>query len=749
MFYPVFSSYLLATLAVLILGAVAWGSAPRKDGKRYGSLIFLRWLFLLLFLGVLLRPTLITRQTRTFPGTVLILTDTSRSMTVSEDGETSRYDAMKRAFDDSSPELAAMSHEVDTHVWTFDRERLSATLENGKISFPPTPAGTQTAMGAALWDTYRQMAGQKILGVVLAGDGAQRGLPPRDTLPQTAAVRFGRLGVPLFTVCFGKPAGESRSRDWAVEDFLAEDRGFVDTEMTITGSVRVDGFPNVETTAELVRETRPGVWEKVDAVPVKTPLPSESVPVTFRWTPQEAGEWKLAIRVPVQAGEVSSTNNELGGFVSVREGGISVLYLEGAYRSEMSFLRRAMDAAGDVQMDTVRVEEPGELAKRLKKGYAVILLGDVDASRFDPAELELLGEKVAAGVGLFTLGGFQTYGPGGYAETALAKIFPVAMASQERLPETDPITPDVHWNLPLRMMPTEQGRQSSVLELDRDPAISAKKWAALPPLDGANRFLSVKPGAVILADAAGEKKQRVPLLVGQTVGRGRVLAFAGDSTWKWWLGGFADVHRQFWRQCVLWLAHKDDVVEGNVSLFLPRRRFPQEQEIVFRVEAKLSTGENLLEPTLHSQDADWHAELTRPDGTKTAVPLQRSDRAMLGTLPSGMAVGDYTLSATVFHAGQKVGTSRCRFLIFHEDLELDNAQADPELMASLAAESGGRSVAPEELGKLWTELAQQKDALQMEHEMFTPIWDRWYWMLLLLTLLCTEWWLRKRYNLPD
>ena len=35
------------------------------------------------------------------------------------------------------------------------------------------------------------------------------------------------------------------------------------------------------------------------------------------------------------------------------------------------------------------------------------------------------------------------------------------------------------------------------------------------------------------------------------------MAFAGDSTWHWWMHGFEAAHKRFWRQIVLWLARKD------------------------------------------------------------------------------------------------------------------------------------------------------------------------------------------------
>ncbi len=52
-----------------------------------------------------------------------------------------------------------------------------------------------------------------------------------------------------------------------------------------------------------------------------------------------------------------------------------------------------------------------------------------------------------------------------------------------------------------------------------------------------------------------------------------------------------------------------------------------------------------------------------------------------------------------------------RFLVFAQDIELDNAAADASGLDSLAAMTGGRSLAPEELPDLIDELARDAEKL--------------------------------------
>ena len=85
--------------------------------------------------------------------------------------------------------------------------------------------------------------------------------------------------------------------------------------------------------------------------------------------------------------------------------------------------------------------------------------------------------------------------------------------------------------------------------------------------------------------------QRHPLLVAGQSGDGRVLAFAGDSTWRWQMAGFGDAHRRFWRQCVLWLAKKDEQTEGRVWIRLAGRRVMRGTRVDFDVGAENAQGE--------------------------------------------------------------------------------------------------------------------------------------------------------------
>jgi len=749
-FYPIADSYLLVGAAALVLlGLLLVGPAREKvAGPRRRVLAGLRLAVVVLVILAMLRPTLVYTRIEHEAATFVVLADRSRSMTVPDEvGGKTRWEALRRTLAGAQDALAALDEDLEVAAFTFDAEAHPADVVRGEVRLGQEPDGDETAIGAVLEDVLRGQAGKRLLGILLLSDGAQRARPARDVLPQTAASRLKPLGYPLFTMRFGKSHGLGRARDVAVKDLVANQRVFVKNELTVTGQVRADGFTGREISVQLLVETSPGKMEPVDQKNLKVMADGELIPVQFTYVPQLPGEYKIALEAVRQPGELVMTNNGLSTFVNVLKGGLNVLYLEGfPPRFEQKFLGRALDASEDINVDTVNIDprrpdetRPADLSERLKPGkYEAYILGDLDASVFQPGELDDLAETVSKGAGLIMLGGFHSFGPGGYAETPLASALPIRMHRFERQGLDDEVSEDLHVPGPLKMMPSRIGRLHFTLMLAGDAPGSLAVWERLPLLDGANRFRTdaIKPLALILGEAGPGQ----PLLVAHDFGRGRVMAFAGDTTWHWWMRGHEAAHKRFWRQVVLWLARKDESMEGNVWIKLPGRRFRPGGRVEFSVGAQSPAGGPV-------DDADYQAEVVLPDGTKRALTVARGPEQMTGSFRAGEIPGDYTIQVTAAKDGEPLGGTRSRFLVVEQDLELDNAAADATMLESLAAMTGGRSLVPEELPDLIERLAQDAESLEVRTETKRPLWDTWTFFLLLVGLLAIEWYLRKRWGL--
>lgn len=750
-FDPVFGRYLVvvaAALLLLVLLALGPGRG-RVSRPRRAVLVGLRIGAILLVILALLRPGLVYTEIRKQSATLVVLVDRSQSMSVPDagSGET-RWQMLRRAVDDAQSALKSLAEDFELRAYSFDVQTRPLEVDGGKILLPESPDGKQTAIGAALEDVLAAEAGKRLLGVILLSDGAQRAYAPRDLPPQIAVGRLKQDGYPLFTFAFGRSRGPGAAKDVAVEDLLVNQSVFVKNQLAVVGQVRVDGYVNRPIPVKVLFETSPGKMEEVAAQTLKATDEGQLLAVKLSYAPQVPGEYKLTLEAVGQPGELVTTNNRLSTFVNVLGGGLNVLYLSGGLRPETSFLRRALVASPDVnvlfwRIDAQRPEtRPGDMPQAFQPGkYDVYILGDLDSTAFQDDELKNLARAVGQGAGLIMLGGRYSFGPGGYATTPLADVLPVEMDRFDRQELGKPTRKDVHLPGAVKMRLTRFGALHFALLLAGTREENLALWDKLPPLgEGANRFRGLKPLAVELL----EDDQGHDLLVAGSFDKGRVMAFAGDSTWLWQTHGYGSAHKRFWRQIVLWLARKDEAAEGNVWVRLAKRRFAPSEAVEFALGARSASGEPVT-------DAKYKAEIVLPDGKRLPLQPARQQQQMTGSFRQTDAAGDYAIEVTATRGETPLGSARARFLVFQQDLELDNAAADKDALETLAAMTGGESLAPEELSALVKRLARQTESLQVRQESKMTLWSKnwyfWSFFLLLVSLLAAEWYLRKRWGL--
>ena len=745
---PVMGWWMVGVVAAILLGLLFVG--PNRDKATRGqraTLLVLRLLVILLLLFAMLRPTLVYTKITKQAATLLVLVDQTRSMLVTDMvAHQSRWTAAKAALTGALPAMDELADDLEIKVYAFDTEPHTIDYSPGKLELPDEPTGVQTALGASLDQVLKSQAGKRLAGVVLLSDGAQRAYAPHDLAPQAPARRMADLGYRLYAVPFGQGRGPGQTRDIALEELLSPQTVFVKNALTVTATARFDGLENQQVQMQLLAEKSPGQMEVVASRQISARQDGERVTVELEYTPETPGEIKITARIEPQKGELVTTNNEISTFVTVLKGGLSVLYLFDGFANEQKWLRWSLGQSLDIHVDPrgFRADKPEtrppDLAELLEPGKVdVYILGDLDATAFKPQELDQLAQTVERGAGLIMLGGLHSFGPGGYGDTALAGVLPIEIGRLERQNLGERIREDLHLPGPLRMRPAANSAAPSLTRLAPGEQ-NAAAWSNLPALDGANRFSGVKVTGSVVA----ESQQGQPLLVAGEYGLGRVLAFAGDSTWHWWMTGHEAEHKRFWRQAVLWLARKDESTEGNVWIKLDRRRYSPGERIEFTAGANDAQGDPLT-------DAKFEAEVVWPDGKRSPVRLRRelhdSIPNMAGTVVETGPPGDYTLVVTATHPGETLGSARARFLVFEQDLELNNPAADVGALESLAAMTSGKRVDPEKLSGLLAEIKAGTKDLEVETQSKKELWDKWPFFITFIVLLIVEWYLRKRWGL--
>ncbi len=745
--------FMVGVVALLVL-ALWVGPAGRKlPRRRRLTLLALRGGTALLLFLVMLRPTLVMITTRKLPGSLVVLADSSRSMQITDSiGDVSRWSDLRNTLDATSDQWDELGESWDLKFYTFDELTSPVSVTSGQVELAEEPVGAQSALGSALDDVLQREARQRIVAVLLLSDGAQRAFAPRDLPPQSSVRRLANDQIPLYTFTFGKPALGLQS-DLRVDDLLASDVVFAETPAKIQASIGADGYVNQSFKVQLLWETPDGEMEVVDTQPLQVSSSKRRVPVTLSHTPLQPGEYKVTVRIESPEGELATANNSQSTFVTVLKGGVNVMYLAGASRIgggpgiEPRFVRGALAPHADINVryDMLNYRRQRlDIRPQLTEAQAdVYLLGNVDVTALDKDSWQKIADDVDQGAGLAMLGGFHSFGPGGFRNSPLEKVLPILMGMAERQNFGEPPRQDMHVAGPLRLVPVAQrGEVHSILRFSEN-SNTRFDFKNLPALDGANRFQRsmLSPNAQVLAES--DDARRWPLLVVGAWGNGRTAALAIDSTWRWQMEGFGEMQHRFWRQLVLWLARKDDAEGQSVWVRLDGRRTQRGSRLDFSLGAQNEQREPLA-------DAIFDVQVENPEGAVERIrPVARGED-FTGSFQNTSVPGDYrvTLSATV--AGKLVGTTTARFTVPDRDMELDQPAAEPTLMASLAnltAEFGGAGLSPEELPQLLEQLKSRTEEFEEEMVRQRSLWDTWPVLLAMVGLLGSEWWLRKRWGL--
>jgi uncharacterized membrane protein len=705
----------------------------------------------LLVVTAMLRPGCTGITTKRQTATLVLLLDQSRSMQLPHaSGGKSRWETQRNTLQEAEATLRELAEKLEVKVYAFDSQLAPLNLSGGKIQFPAEPDGRQTDIGSPLHDAIRQEVGKRLAGVILLGDGAQTAFDPRVEVQQ-AGRELAYLGCPLYTVPFGPVGDAAEAKDVAVENLPDQYSVFVKNELLVKGVLRVRGYVNKEIPVELVVENDKGQRETIGPVQLSSREDGQQLAIQMSYFPQTPGQYKLTLKAAQQPGELVTTNNELSAFLTVLEGGLKVLYLEGELRLEQKFLRRSIDASPDIDLDfqwidsRLRDRWPVNLTDMLSGSqYDVFILGDLDSAALhkepvNDQNLKAISEAVEKGKGLIMLGGYHSFGPGGYQTTPLADVLPVVMGRFERQDFEGAISTDLHLEGPLQMLPA---RPHFLTHLAPD-AENDQAWRALPPLTGANKFAEVKSRAQVLA----ETERSTPLLVSGEYGAGRVLAFAGDSTWRWWMQGHDAEHKRFWRQVILWLARRDGLSRDNVWIELAQRRFNPGSRVSFTTGAKTAEGDPI-------RGASLQAAIVLPDGRRQPLDLAQDGDQLRGSFDATQQAGNYTIDVTASDADQPLGTAEAQFLVFDHDVELSNPSADPDQLARLAnltKDVGGKMVAPEQLSALLQSINERPPDLEIEvltkWQLADTALDAWLFFMCLIGLLTSEWALRKKWGL--
>jgi uncharacterized membrane protein len=707
---------LIVLIGVLIAAALFFSyRKPRREipAPTRAGLFGMRIVVLAILLALLGRPTLEGRSATSEENRITILVDASRSMTVRDEGTKTRIEALREAWQKSQGALKELSAIYRISTLRFGSE----VRESKDLAFEPTD--DRTSIGSALADAAGRTGPGALEHVVVISDGQNNG--GRD--PVGAAKAVDLKGIRVHAVTLGKPPGASTA-----PRVIA--RGAHGPEEVMTGR-------SFELTAEFHATAGQGQYLMVDLLIDGAPVATEQAAIqsglqslTVRFTHQfaEEGSHLLAFTARPLQGEQVAPDQTAFLPIKVRKKVLEVLYVEGQIRDEFKYLRRSLSKFSDLKLSTVLTQtpEPGQEAlPRDASGwmkYDVVLLGDLPAAALSEGQRSGLEEAVRKGLGFVMIGGFDNFGAGGYAGTPVADLLPVRIDAKEQ--KTEEL---------FAVEPTGAGLESPVMRLASDPGKNAELWRSLPRLKGYAVAVEKKRGETVLARGPAG----AAMLVAQEYGSGRSMAFMADTTWRWWrsVGGREDLHKRFWRQLVLWLAHRDGRGEGSVRLKLPKPVYEPGEAVRMRAEV-LDGGREPVE------GATLRTTLEGPDGKKIPVRLD-PEPGGYGESITPTVPGKYRIEVSAEKEKVSMGQDAVDFMVQAVERELRVPYANLELMKQVADAGHGRCVDLEGLPGLLQKLRADYRPVRIESSVSKELWNSPWILALFWAFLAGEWFIRR------
>ncbi len=733
--WPAYVSWLL--LAVALFASYALYSRSVLPGRwRYG-LAGLRACSFLILLFLLSHPVLHLRSVIPQKNFVAVAYDLSKSMEIRDGPEgQSRLEIEQRLLrPEANPLLKELAAKFKLRFFRF-----SKTADRAAAFGDIPHHGEITDFERTLRQITGELATAPIAGIVLVTDGADN----HSTNLDATISQFRARNIPVYTIGVGSP---DFSRDAEVLRVSAPREVLKDTVVEAEVSVRSRGYSGRRTRLLVLERERQLQSQEIT-------LGSDGEVKTYKvnFSSQAAGPRVFTFRVEPFPDELIPQNNDQTALIQVKDEQPQVLYVEGEPRWEYGFLRRAISLDKNLQLITLLrqaggkflrqgVESPSVLEKGFPTGkdelfkFKALIFGSVEANFFTFDQLRIVSDFVSQrGGGFLMLGGKNSFGQGGYVNTPIEDMLPVDLGQSARgIPEFQ--------DLEFRVRVTSYGAQHPITRLSLSEDENRKRWDSAPALVGFNPTAGTKPGATILAQgSAPDTRGQSPIILAfQRFGRGKSVAFATASSWRWKmeLEHTNNFYELFWKQMLRWLVGD---VPDQVSIAAVKSSYSPDESIVVQAEANDASF-------MPVNNAQVTAQIKAPSGQMNSLQFAWDvDRDGHYSAPfKAEEEGIYEISGEAFQGTKSLGKAKSNFRIAPSTEEFHNAGMNEDLLKRLSAGTGGRFYSPKNVSTLSEDIAYiDTGSSQLEEK---DLWDMPFLFLLLVGLIAAEWTLRKRKGL--
>jgi len=723
---PVFPLWLIILL--FCLGFVSVLAQYRvtldKVGRTRGLIIsFLRLGAISLLVAFALNPSLVTKKEHKIAPAIAILVDTSHSMgqSASPENVTRLDEARALLTEGANPLLRSLSEKFEVNVYGLadslrpleagDLARLKAGGNKGDVS-----------------EALKSLSMKNSVAVLLS-DGNLR-------LNERQAQQ-----LPTITVPVGNPEAY---RDLLIKGIKAPALAFRGREVIIDVSIKSYGYVGL-TLPVLLKDS----GKLLTAKHIRIQADPGEVITSLSFVPNEVGQKRLSISVPQQVGENIVTNNHVNLSMNVIRDKTRILMVSGTPSMNYRFMRTALKSDPSIDLlSFVILRTPSDILNVRTHELSLIpfpveTLFSKELTNFDlvifdnfnyslylrPDYLESLRNFVESGGGFAIIGGPNLFNEGRDGLSPIGDILPLRFVQEEFYRRGSPI------GVKLSRAGAKHPMTRFFDDFRENDSDLLRFWQEMPALDGINLTEAKRSSTVLIESADGIPW---PILTISGYGKGRVLALATDYAWKWYMGMVArgkgnQAYLRLVHRMVRWLT-KDPSLDP-IHIILPEMAGYTGQEIDVRIQ--FHGGD----PSKRS-DAAISFSVFDPDGVKTESklkPTRQPDEYLVSFLPNKGGVYRIKVETPEGHLEES--------MVVAGPLERLDAAPDHGQLKKIAASTGGKYVSRGD--DLYGQIEGYAKMVEKRfvEETRLPMWATPIAMAIVLGLLSSEWYLRRRWGL--
>ena len=747
-----------------VIGASAWNLVLaaaavalvvyvyRREGRSRGARVLLAGLRLVL-IGIVLvllnRPVVTLTQSRVEPSVLAVAIDDSLSMRVADVNDGTRLAAVTKLLSaDNAALVRTLAAKHTLRFYRFDTDAAPTPTSTTQPVPQVQARGQNTQVATSVRTVLRDLAGQRLAGVVVLTDG-------RDMPQASLAGAIDELkdfGTPVYPIPVGSDAPP---RNVEIEQVSAQDAVFAKDLANVKATVRTTGITAPVTVRLKDKATGRPVLDAAGKPVQATFKPSNDTPgdVELLFTPADPGTLNLVVVADPQPNEIDTSDNAREVQIRVLDAKINVLYVDGYPRWDYRYLKNEMirDKTVDISClllsadtnfrqegDTPITRFPETAAELLN--YDVVLFGDVDPRELSDNQLQLVNDFVARRAGGFGMVAGPLYSPAAWKGTPIEAVLPVDVTRSAA--ET--------WGTgggtlaePFRPVVTKAGADTGLFRFFADrgqnDAYLKNDWQ---PLFWYSRGVMAKPGVgEVLAEHptdVGPDGRRAPILVAGRYGAGRTMFLAVDDSWRWRYYTGESVFDTYWVQQLRFLARGRKLGQRRVTLVSQKPVYDLGQQARLTLRVVDPQLQSQLPPQLRVQVLN---DAGQQVGTQDLV-RQSDNETYLASFPAD-TLGKFTVKLPTPAPGIEDLTVPVEVAV--PKLELSMPQVDRVSLSRLASETGGKVIELADAAKQLAALPSAERRVPVVSDQ--PVWNAPLALGLFAVVLTAEWLARKWYGM--